>query len=67
MRTGEEICAQIPGTPVEQVRRTEILQSLLDAFDRGGSEAVASDLKGRLEVLIRSFDAKLKALDALLS
>jgi hypothetical protein len=67
MHTGEGIRARISGTPAEQARRTEILQSLLDAFDGGGSEAVASDLTRRLDDLKRSLDAKLKALDSLLA
>jgi hypothetical protein len=67
MRTAEEIRAQIPGTPAEQARRAEMLETLLDAFDRGGSDAVTSELKGRLDSLRRSFDSKLKALDSHLS
>ena len=67
MRSGEQIRAQIPGAPAEHARRAEILQSLLDAFERGGAEAVTSDLKGRLDTFKRSFDAKLSALKTLLS
>jgi hypothetical protein len=67
MRTGDEIRAQIAGTPAEQARRAELLQSLLDAFDRGGAEAVTIDLKGRLDTFKRSFDAKLNAFKTLLS
>ncbi len=48
-------------------RREELLRLLLDACSRGGDEAVAADLKGRLHALERAFDGKLQALNALLS
>lgn len=57
----------LTGTSDEQRRREEILRALLDAFARGGAEAIATDLEDRLDALDRACDEKLQALNALLS
>jgi hypothetical protein len=67
MDHGDVIRKHLTGTCSEQGRREELLQALLDAFARGGSEAVAEELEGRVEALERAFDEKLQALDAILS
>ena len=67
MGLGDVIRKHLVGTPSEQGRRAELLQALLDAFARGGAEAVASELKRRLDTLEQAFDEKLQALNALLS
>jgi hypothetical protein len=66
MDHGEVIRKHLTGTSGEQGRREELLQSLLDAFARGGPDAVAAELEGRLAALEGAFDEKLQALDALL-
>jgi hypothetical protein len=63
----EIIRIHLKGAAGEQGRREELLRSLLDAFARGGSDAVASELTSRLAGLERAFDAKVKELDPLLS
>jgi hypothetical protein len=40
---------------------------LLEAFDRGGAEAVASELESRLDKFEQAFDGKLQSLNAVLS
>jgi hypothetical protein len=61
------IRARLTGTPTEQARREEILQAILGAFARGGSDAVGSELKSRLDAIERTFDLKLSALSAIMS
>jgi hypothetical protein len=67
MDHGDVIRKHLTGTSSEQARREELLQALLDAFARGGSEAVAAELEGRIGALERAFDGKLEALNPLLS
>ena len=67
MDHGDVIRKHLTGTSSEQARREELLQALLDAFARGGPEAVAGELEGRIDALERAFDVKLKALNAKLS
>jgi hypothetical protein len=67
MHRGHVIRKQLSGTSSEQARREELLQALLEAFAMGGSEAVATELENRLKVLEGAFDAKLQALNILLS
>lgn len=67
MDHGDVIRKHLTGTSSEQGRREALLQALLDAFGRGGSEAVAAELKGRLDALERAFDGKLQALNTVLS
>ncbi len=54
-------------TSSEQACPEELLQALLGAFARGGSEAVAGELEGRIDTLERAFDERLQALNAVLS
>jgi hypothetical protein len=66
MDHGDVIRKYLTGTSSEQSRREELLQALLDAFARGGSEAVAEELKDRIDELELTFEGKLQALNALL-
>jgi hypothetical protein len=67
MDHGDAIRKHLTGSSSEQARREELLQALLDAFARGGSEAVSGELEGRIDALEEVFDGKLQALNALLS
>jgi hypothetical protein len=70
MDHGDVIRKHLRGTSNEQGHREELeelLQALLDAFARGGSEGVAAELKGRLDALEQAFDEKLQALNVVLS
>jgi hypothetical protein len=67
MGHGDVVRKHLTGTSGEQGRREELLQALLDAFARGGPEAVAAELEGRIAALEGAFDEKLQALNALLS
>jgi hypothetical protein len=67
MAHGDVIRKHLTATSTEQGGREELLQALLDAFDRGGSETVASELEGRLNALEQDFDGRLQALNALLT
>jgi hypothetical protein len=57
----------LAGTADEKARREEILHVLLDAFDRGGAETVASELRSRLDDLEQDFRDKLQAVNTVLS
>ena len=67
MNHGDAIRKHLVATSGDRVRQDEILTALLDAFDKGGAEAVATELEGRLDALEGAFDGKLNALNALLS
>lgn len=67
MDHGDVIRKHLAATPDEQRRREELVRALLDAFVRGGADAVSSDLESRLDALETTFDEKLKALNELLS
>jgi hypothetical protein len=67
MDHGDVIRKHLEGTSSEQGRREELLQALLDAFGKGGSEAVSAELEGRIDALERAFEGKLQALNAVLS
>jgi hypothetical protein len=67
MGQGDVIRKHLTGTVDEQGRREELLQALLNAFARGGADAVASELESRIDTLEGAFDEKLEALNAILS
>src|SRR5262249_14935110 len=67
MGHGDVIGKHPTGPPSEQIRRKELLQPLLGAFDRGGAEAVPPELRGLFENLERPLDGRLQALNANLS
>jgi hypothetical protein len=67
MGHGDVIRKHLTGTSIEEPRRQELLEALLDRFAEGGAEAVASELKDRIDALERTFDGELQALNALLS
>jgi hypothetical protein len=67
MDHGDIIRKHLTGTSGEQSRREELVQALIDAFSRAGSEAVAAELEGRIDALEEAFDEKLQALNDILS
>lgn len=67
MDRGDVIRNHLAGAPGEQGRREELVQALLDAFARGGAEAVASEITSSLDTLEQAFVVKLQALSELLS
>jgi len=67
MGHGDVIRKHLTSPSSEKASREELLEALLDRFDEGGAEAVASELEGRIDSLEQTFDRKLQALNARLS
>jgi hypothetical protein len=63
----EAIRQHIEGDPHERARRDDLLDAVIDAFESGGPDRVASELRNRLDTLSREANAKLSELDGLLS
>jgi hypothetical protein len=63
----DTIRKHLAGDAGELSRREELLNAIVDAFESRGPEAVASELKSRLDALGRAVNEKLTALNGLLS
>ena len=59
----DKLRGKVTGTDEENERRQAILTVLLEAFERGGGDAVSELLEEKLKRLEGRFDAKLAALE----
>jgi hypothetical protein len=59
----DKLGGKVTGNGEEKERRQVILTALLEAFERGGGDAVSELLEEKLKRLEVRFDAKLAALE----